>query len=593
MEEFEKALAGATLPLLAKIPMGRARTVVFGSAAALVLVVAGVLGVLLWPDGDGGWQPDPFLVAVVPFENRTGDPTLEVYGDIVAEQIGQSLAWEAVAEVVPVSDVRVTLSTAFPGQYPREVLSQPPLSAGTVVYGDFYLEGDSLAFVPHVFDSRGGRPLFDLGPIKGQADEPSAVIQEVGTRVSGLLAQELDPDYLGRDREGLGYDRPPVDPDVYREYKAGIDLYVAGGSTEESLHHLLRAFEMDPTWMVAGLDAFLELVAHMRFSEADSICAILEASRSLMSESQLWVFDFLKVLISLDFDTAYRMARQRDVPLKYSYLAGWAAANLNYMEQAVEFFGRWEKDNGGFRDEYVGDNPDYFETYSEALHGLERFDEELEVVLEGKRRFGGFTFREFRARIALGQIQEADSLIRALLDRADYRLSRQVAGELMAHGFHAEARSVMEEELRRLEDTNPSNRLMQAIILHWLGRDQDAHDIFEYLQPRYPQHYVCDTHLGITAVLTGDTAQALEVDQRLTAVPDSVLGGYSRGLVTFYRATLYAAMGDAERVVELLEQAIEEGQHAVIGERSMVHWDVDIMRLRGDPVFEDFIRPRG
>ena len=48
--EFEKALAGATLPLLARIPMGRARAVVYGALAAIVLGVAAIAGSLLRPD---------------------------------------------------------------------------------------------------------------------------------------------------------------------------------------------------------------------------------------------------------------------------------------------------------------------------------------------------------------------------------------------------------------------------------------------------------------------------------------------------------------------------------------------------------------
>jgi hypothetical protein len=275
---------------------------------------------------------------------------------------------------------------------------------------------------------------------------------------------------------------------------------------------------------------------------------------------------------------------------------GWAASVLNYQEEAVQAHQRWERSPGEFLEFYVGTDQSYFWTYSGALHSLGLHEKELEIVLEAKGRFGGFLLQEIRARVALGQIEVADSLIRVLQDQvtqgqAPGREVRWAAGELMAHGHPEEAREVLERELHRIE-TQGLGRMVRAFILHWLGRDQEAHELWEGLRPMESVNFQAIANLGITATLTGDSVQTLQADQRLAQWPDSLLGGYPKGLVTYYRATLHAAMGHGEEAVALLEQAIREGYGWGFGLNAIFHTDVDLMRLRGDPAFEEFMRPK-
>ncbi|MFC1662037.1 serine/threonine-protein kinase, partial [Gemmatimonadota bacterium] len=91
MGEFEKALAGATLPLLARIPMGRAKAVVFAGTVVLGLAVVAVIASVWGPGAPSGPEYDRHRAVVIPFANLTGDPELDDEATYVTAKIGGCL----------------------------------------------------------------------------------------------------------------------------------------------------------------------------------------------------------------------------------------------------------------------------------------------------------------------------------------------------------------------------------------------------------------------------------------------------------------------------------------------------------------------
>jgi len=91
MPEFEKALAGATLPLLARIPLGRARAVIFAGTFVLALAAAAVVATVWGPEASRRPEYDRHRVVVIPFNNLTGDPDLEEAAMYVTAQVGGCL----------------------------------------------------------------------------------------------------------------------------------------------------------------------------------------------------------------------------------------------------------------------------------------------------------------------------------------------------------------------------------------------------------------------------------------------------------------------------------------------------------------------
>ncbi len=168
MEEFEKALAGATLPLLARIPMGRARGVIYAGTVILGLATVAVVAAVWPPGGAEGPELVPNRVVVMPFENLTGDATLNDWTVLVADYVG-----EATQRLELVDPVDVDLARHYAKEAEREgsadvvrtVASE--FKAALAVTGKIYAVGDSLQYRLNVLDVATGRPLQpveEIGP---------------------------------------------------------------------------------------------------------------------------------------------------------------------------------------------------------------------------------------------------------------------------------------------------------------------------------------------------------------------------------------------------------------------------------------------
>jgi hypothetical protein len=91
-------------------------------------------------------------------------------------------------------------------------------------------------------------------------------------------------------------------------------------------------------------------------------------------------------------------------------------------------------------------------------------------------------------------------------------------------------------------------------------------------------------YLGALAARRGDRAAALAADSVLA----SLRRAYLVGRHTYWRARIAALLGDRERAVTLLRDALREGRTY-----PMLHGEADLAPLHGMPAFEDLIRPKG
>jgi len=594
MGEFEKALAGATLPFLARIPLGRARTMVFGAAAVVVLAVVGVWALVFRGPGGRGddgspWQLDPNVIAVAPFVNRTGDPAFNDLGDWIAGSIRGRLERAGVGAPLPQSTVLGSLQGAGEDANVADLLSRE-LGAGTVITGFVYLRGDSLEVQTECIDAGTGRSLIITEPVQGLPGEETELVTRIQDRLAGGLALQLDPE--NPFKEVLS---PPVNPEAYREWKQGWELSRSLETWSEAPAHYLKAWELDPTLFDAALDAANALsVVQNRNRERDSVMAVLEQLRAQMTELQLAKFESTKAYFAGDIEAVLRVTRRayESNPLIWAYDLGHAALLRNRLLEAVEAFGKWEKGDGDYLEGFVGEWPvHYFNQYAEAMHRLGRHEKELQLALEGRRRSPDEPLiieTEILARIGLGQTEQALALLRESQRGGRTRLMADVADELSAHGFSEVATQLMEGEVGIFEaDTfytdNPNNR---ATVLMELGRNEEANVLAEQVLTegmRGPGYqYGALAQWGITAARLGDTLEAEEAERLVEAS-----GLNSRGYV---RAQIRAALGDSEEAVRQLERAIyQEGW----GFRFSIHRTPDLLKLKGYQPFEELMAPRG
>ncbi len=112
------------------------------------------------PAGRRRSAASPNRVMVMPFENLTGDPTLDVLADLATDQVGQGLQQLELVELVAVDMVR---------QYAEEAASEGSADvvravahfyeAARAVTGKIYAIGDSLRYRLDVIDVASGRSI--------------------------------------------------------------------------------------------------------------------------------------------------------------------------------------------------------------------------------------------------------------------------------------------------------------------------------------------------------------------------------------------------------------------------------------------------
>ena len=255
---FDEALAAAaiapegsgddtpTLAVEARRIAGRRRRWLLIAAAGAVVVIAAAAGLAL----RFGRKPvalEPGRVMVLPFQNRTGDPTLDALGEVAADYIvsglrGANEAWSSVGEVV---DARSQADGETARKLTRSgarVLATEA-GSGSIVLGAYdRAPGDSVQFQSEVLDTRTGQALRLIGPVSAPIGAPLAALTGVRTRVMAAVNSMLDLSFS--EETSL-----PETHEALKEYKAGDDalMHCQGDESCEAqgIAHMRRAAAID------------------------------------------------------------------------------------------------------------------------------------------------------------------------------------------------------------------------------------------------------------------------------------------------------------------------------------------------------------
>src|SRR2546428_2601917 len=166
-------------------------------------------------------------VVVAVIENHTGDPALDNVGHMAADWVTQGLAQTGLVEVVPSMSV-MTASRAS-GQHGPGHLDAAGLralgretGAGTVVWGAYYRQGDSVRVQVQISAAQDGTVLRALDPVAGPLAQPLDAVEALRQRVMAALATLFD----SRLSRWAATASQPPNFLAYQEFIAGLDRFV-------------------------------------------------------------------------------------------------------------------------------------------------------------------------------------------------------------------------------------------------------------------------------------------------------------------------------------------------------------------------------
>jgi len=586
---------------------GRRLTLAAGTLAAAAAAV-----VLAVRRPAAGLNDRRVVVAVI--ENHTGDPSLDNLGHMAADWVTQGLAQTGLVEVVPSMSV-MTASRASEGHGSAHLDAAGlralgrETGAGTVVWGAYYRQGDSVRFQVQISAAKDGTVLRALDPVAGPLAQPLDAVEALRQRVMAALATLFDSRLS---RWATTASQPP-NFQAYQEFIGGLDRFVQF-DMRGAIAHFERAVAVDTTFR---LPLIFAANAHMNvgeFAVADSLGHALERHAGRFAPLDRAYLAWVLATCRGDGPEALRAARAMANLAPGSealYLVAEDAMALNRPREAVDALVGLGPDRGFTRGWWV-----YWSDLTSAWHLVGDHRRELQAALEGLRRFPDnpqILATQVRALAALGRVEEMRRGVAASMNlppmegwaAADVLLLAAV--ELRAHG-HAAAADTMLAQARDwlaarppAEAASEAHQVRVALVAYTAGRLVDAQREFERLAARGgpgrsgsvggaavmgdawdQMDYL--GYVGAVAARQGNRDQALRVAQTL----ERVTRPYLFGRPTVWRARIAALLGERDGAVALLREAFAKGYpHA-----HALHTDLAFEALRDYPPFQELLRPK-
>jgi len=614
-DRFASAAAFAQA-LVEPVPVPHRRLKRFAILGTLGAVLAIVVGLSLMRLAQrSGSDAKRVMVAVL--ANRTGNPALDPVGLTAADYINRGLVQTGLVEVVDLGVLYVQGLAATGGPAEPRALARRN-GAGIVVTGSYDQSGDSLVFQAAIIDVRSGRVLQALEPVRGPLARRELALEALRQRVTVGLAGLLDPRLSG-------ITTPTPAPPNYAAYQA----FVAGqsafwsGNGAEAIMQLRRAARLDSTFLTAAV--WVALVG--ADSPEPTGCAVAESVGQALvpHRDRLILVDQLLLDAQLaacrgDFEAVSRILNQPAPALarspQFQMFRALTSRLAGRPREAVEILRRLDPE----RD--LGWLPDsgkvlYRRDFAMPYHALGDYRSELRVarklVRADPNRLAAINL-EIHALAGLGKASEVLDLLerawrlppdplmlysltkltagRMVLVNTAGRLCYEAALELQAHGQPEAARTAAGRAVSWYraqtseQRSQPEYRYTLARSLELLGQYDEARALIQRLAAENPGNVDYQGVLGVLAARRGDGAEAQRIDQRLAGLSQP----YLTGVPPYYRAQIAAVLGDRERAVELLRDAIAQG---AVDPWDHLHSEPAFASLHGYPPFDELLRPKG
>jgi tetratricopeptide (TPR) repeat protein len=548
-----------------------------------VLVLAIILMILFV---NRGTDLDPNLIVVADFENKTGDASLNSIGAMAADWIRQGLLQTGVVKVVPTSSTGAA-SQGIQGEDLIRFLADDT-GAGTVVSGTYYLQGETISFHTQITDAKAGKLLNSLDPVSGPVSDPVASIESLRQRLMGTLAIVFDPT-IGTYLNYTGYSPPKYE--AYQEYLEGMKYYMR--EPAKTIEHFTRAAEIDETFILPVLHVAVVYGNTGDFAKAEALCREVEKSREKLTISDLNWLEWLRARHHGDRLGMLRVARQQ-VSLYPSsiwlrQLAAHALEN-NFPQEAIEALTRIdiEKEGKSMEGWYL-----FWRNLTRAYHMLGKHKQELKAARRGRKQYPELLqirYYEARALVALGDISEVFALLDESLGQLSLRGSSpgailiNLSIDLRAHGYRLDSLKIAERAIAYYQSRKEGDvRYNLARSYYSAEKWQEAEGLFSALLGEYPDSIGIMGYLGCVAARLGNREEAGRISKEL----GSIKRPYLFGNHIYWQACIAALLGEKERAVGLLREALSKGVSY-----TRLHPDIDLEPLWDYPAFIELIKPK-
>ena len=552
-------------------------------------------------------RTDPRAVYVAPFANRTSDPGLDALGRVAVDRVTQSLFAAGIVDVLPPDARAVVPTTATDSTAPTNVTELAASShAGTIVAGEFHLEGGRIVFQVWIADALRNRVLWAIRPTAASIDSAGRAIDEVSRRVTGAVAALRNPTFAS----WLPTATSPPTFEAFQEFAEATELQ-SRGFDESAIPHLRRAAVLDTTFVWARMQLALAYLNLFEQRSADSIADQLNRDRDHLNPLQRHWLEWMLSFRAADQIGGYRAIRAAAslAPERFGYNVAQWAVYLNRPREAISVLEGLAPDSP-----HAGGPGAYWTLLTRCYHAVGDGERELRAARMARRSnmepMNGLAL-EIRALAALGRTANVlallDTAMAIPMEHGPTKLQVMVgisrisspamlmvaaAQELRAHGHEGAAQASLARALTWYRTRpahsveNDGSRFEIANALY-LSRDwADADTAFHALATADTANsYIVLGYLGTIAARRGDERTARHIIAQFDSLRPTL--PQPRMIAGYWQSKISSILGDDQQALTWMTDVW--GQQGIHG----VHADFDYERMWNASGFRRFISPKG
>ncbi len=524
-------------------------------------------------------------LAVLHFDNLTGDPSLAVIGPMISHWLTEGFIQNGDIKVASAHTIQ-RVYKAYEQKDNKEVQEKikNETNASHIVDGSYFMQGDSIFIACELIEADAKEVLFTFGTLSGHKDRPLEIIENLREKVLGYWFNRGNLKRF-----------PPPRFDSYKKFIEAQAIW--GEDNSRVLAKIEESIAIDPSFYEPK---FLELALlrnSFGYSKCDSIIKVLDAKKLELTTAQREKLNYFKYELAGDYNEAYRYLikefdRDPSDPFIRTSVGHFEIFNLNDYAIAIKHLEGMELDKMQF------ENCHYCQTglYSlaTAYYRSDQLIKALNVANKDSKvnmdpRILDLKFYIF---IDLGKSTKIDELLTEIVSSMsdeDYLYYNNLIGsryDILRDSSlkkHYLEKAIAKYENMSFDDMSTLLAEELARSYEMLGNYDKSLEIIQALSSAYPNNiFYKYRKLGLTIEQNPQDASVLLQDFKLN-------NKYDFGYNTYEWARIYAVAGDSENAIKYLEKSINNGRLFYL---NFFENDWYLRSIVDDPRFKEIIKSR-
>ncbi|HKZ39306.1 MAG TPA: helix-turn-helix domain-containing protein, partial [Chryseolinea sp.] len=536
-----------------------------------------------------GFSPDRNgRIAIVPFDNQTGDSLMTPVGDIASSWISGQLDDLDEVKIVPYFTIKEYLP--YLGILPDDPNGRPTLGevvhADYIITGSYFLRSGNLYVDSRLVDANSQELIYSMPVITGPKDSVMQILETLRLKIAGLLTNLEDVK--------IGKLNPPG-YQAYVHYLQGLAELKSGLYPKQARLHFENAVALEPDFVMPQLF----LTWFYRGQKRDSVVTLLGKIKNATSYEKS-VCSEVYYLLTRNYKESLNIILKvlKDYPQDYYFnlIAGHRAKSLFMPDLSIDVLSKLkdplQKDVGMVWHYYKVWN------FTESLTMLGKYTEAIEYLNSIPADYHNHAIPKLymAAYVPLGKTQrEIEELINRFCRNdakwcaeyytvAAYEFSLISATET-ANYFAAKAKTLM--------SSLPAKKSFDfdlIDVLYLAGDYKAAQSLLKQGLKKNPADLESEIYLAYIEASLGDTIAAEEI---FSGIKQDTLIFWKRHefeyQLDYLKARMFAISGKKQAALNLLKRSLIKGQFKH-------HWDFDhdifLRNVFSDSAFQSMIKPK-